>query len=163
MKKLYREKLARSKEYLKSLLKPDLHPRKISLSLALGIFVGITVPMGFQTLVLIPLSALFRCNFPISWGTTYISNPLTILPIYFVAGGIGEKLTGIHLSQAKLNGVITSPGFKSIMNLGGDTLAVIFIGSLLLGLLLSAATYFLSLEIITRHRNNVKQHSDSLL
>jgi uncharacterized protein len=155
--KLFKTLHLRGKEYFENLLKFDLPAYKISLSLALGIFIGLTIPMGFQTLIVLPIAILLRCNFPVAWGATAISNPFTILPIYIAAAFIGEKITGIKISLTEINYVIINPTTDNFRSLGHDTFIVLIIGTSIIGLVLSVIVYYISLILITKHREKIKQ------
>lgn len=76
-------------------------PLKLSLSLALGVFMAIVPIHGFQVLVLLLLTTAFPLNRPVAMvGVSISSAPL--LPFWIAAGvGVGE----ITLSGAFVNNV----------------------------------------------------------
>ena len=147
-------------ELLNNLLTLDLPVNKISQSLALGVFIGLTVPFGLQTLSVLPIVLLFRCNFPITWSGTLISNPFTVLPIYIAAVFVGERVTGIKVSFEEINNMINNPLLNSLGNFGFDTIMVLVSGTMVMGVVLSVTVYYLSFFLITWHRERIKQHSD---
>jgi uncharacterized protein (DUF2062 family) len=69
--------------------------RGIALGLAIGVFMGLLIPIAQ-----IPLSALLalalRANLPIAVVSTLITNPFTFAPLYFLAYRLGALLLGHH-------------------------------------------------------------------
>lgn len=140
------------KTFCKNLVSMKGNPSKIALSLALGIFVGVMMPMGFQVIIVVPLALVLNLNLLIALTATLISNPLTVLPLYFIIIQVGEFLTQINISWEKIEMVIEHPGMKNFLNLGYESLIVFFSGSITLGLATSTAIYFITLKIIRNHR-----------
>lgn len=67
--------------------------RSVAGGLAVGLFFGIVIPFG-QSLLAAMVAVLLRVNLPVAAGATFVTNPFTTLPIYFLAYKIGEVLTG---------------------------------------------------------------------
>ena len=57
-------------------------PHRIALGLAIGIFVTWTPTIGFQMVLTVVLSTLFRANKFVGVPFVWISNPLTVVAIY---------------------------------------------------------------------------------
>jgi uncharacterized protein (DUF2062 family) len=77
-----------------------LHPRLWHLNrrsaaggVAVGLFCGL-IPGPFQMLGAALCAIAFRINLPIALVTTLYTNPLTIVPLYFLAYGLGRLLLG---------------------------------------------------------------------
>lgn len=77
-----------------------LHPRLWHLNrhsaaggVAVGLFCGL-VPGPLQMFAAAILSVLFKVNLPLALVTTLYTNPLTIVPLYFVAYRLGRLLLG---------------------------------------------------------------------
>jgi uncharacterized protein len=77
-----------------------LHPRLWHLNrhsaagaVAVGLFCGL-IPGPFQMLGAAICALLFRVNLPLALFTTLYTNPLTIVPLYVVAFGMGKLLLG---------------------------------------------------------------------
>ena len=158
--KLFKSLHSKGREYFHNLLTLDLTSHKISQSLAVGIFIGLTIPMGLQMIAVLPLVFLFRCNLPLACGATLISNPFTILPIYITAVFIGERVTGIKISLREINYVINNPTINNFWNIGYNTLMVLVSGTVVIGMVFSVLVYYLALHLITKHREKIKQRSD---
>ena len=61
--------------------------------LAIGLFCGM-IPGPLQMLAAMSLAILFRVNLPVAVLGTFLSNPFTIVPLYFVAYIIGQWFVG---------------------------------------------------------------------
>lgn len=66
---------------------------KIAAGLAVGVFCGM-VPGPLQMISAIALTLLLRVNLPMALIGTFLTNPLTIVPIYMFAYGIGQSMLG---------------------------------------------------------------------
>lgn len=70
-----------------------INRRGIALGLAIGVFMGLLIPLAQ-----IPLSAVLaiavRANLPIAIASTLVTNPFTFAPLYYVAYRIGGMLVG---------------------------------------------------------------------
>lgn len=77
-----------------------LHPRLWHLNrhsaagaFAVGLFCGL-IPGPFQMLCAAILCVVLRVNLPLALVTTFYTNPLTIVPLYFVAYELGRLALG---------------------------------------------------------------------
>ncbi len=66
---------------------------------AVGLFVGIVPLVSFQTLMAIGLSILLGANLPIAFLVSWISNPLTILPLAYFTYYVGNWFLGSHYAS----------------------------------------------------------------
>lgn len=69
-----------------------LHRRSVAGGVAVGLFAGL-VPGPLQVLSSILLSILFRTNLPVAALTTLYTNPLTVVPLYYLAYQYGALVT----------------------------------------------------------------------
>jgi uncharacterized protein (DUF2062 family) len=69
-----------------------LHRRSVAGGVAVGLFAGL-VPGPLQILSGVGLSILFRVNLPVAALTTFYTNPLTIVPLYYLAYRLGSLVT----------------------------------------------------------------------
>lgn len=86
--------------WLKPFQSTLLHPRLWHLNrhsaagaVAAGLFCGL-IPGPLQMLGAAFCALIFRVNLPLSMFVTLYTNPLTIVPIYFIAYQLGRWLTG---------------------------------------------------------------------
>lgn len=120
-----------------------LHPRLWHLNrrsaaggVAVGLFCGL-IPGPFQMLGAALCAIVFRINLPLALVTTLYTNPLTIVPLYFVAYGLGRSLLG---GDAPF---VPPPAFdpSSLLAWLGQLGLPLVLGLLLLAALLAAAGY----------------------
>jgi len=70
----------------------------VARAFALGLFVAF-LPFPVHT-ALAPLAALLiRANVPVAFATIWISNPFTIVPIFFFAYWLGTVILGVPMSR----------------------------------------------------------------
>ncbi len=69
-----------------------LHRRSVAGGFAIGLFAGL-VPGPLQILTGVLLAIIFRVNLPVAALTTLYTNPLTIVPLYYVAYRYGALVT----------------------------------------------------------------------
>lgn len=75
-----------------------LNRHSVSGGLAVGLFCGL-IPAPFQILSACLMSIVFKVNLPVAVFGTFYTNPLTVVPIYLGAYGLGRWITGIHQGE----------------------------------------------------------------
>ena len=75
-----------------------LNRRSIAFGLAVGLFVGFMPILG-QMFVAAALAILVRVNLPIAVMAVWITNPITIAPIYFCSYQVGAYILEIPVSD----------------------------------------------------------------
>ena len=70
--------------------------RSVAGACAIGLFSAF-IPIPFQMVLAAGLAIIFRCNLPISVALVWVTNPITIPPLFFLAYKIGTILTDTHL------------------------------------------------------------------
>ena len=103
------------KEYLHKLVNLKASPAKIAFSIALGIFIGLLIPMGLQTFFIIPLAMFTGSNLILAYAATLVSNPFTVIPIYYFSVQVGSYFTKINFTWNEFNFVITNPTYSNII------------------------------------------------
>ena len=73
-----------------------LHRRSVAGATFIGLFCAF-LPIPFQMLIAAVLAVAFRCNLPISVMLVWITNPLTITPIFYFTYRLGVWLLDIQL------------------------------------------------------------------
>lgn len=138
-----------SNRWLRPFANTLLHPRLWHLNrhsaagaIALGLFCGL-IPGPFQALAAAAGCVLFRVNLPLAVVTTLYSNPLTIVPLYVLAYGLGSRVMGMST-----NGFVKPPDLGDLQFaqwLGELTGWMVGLGKpLALGLILLAAIFSLA-------------------
>ncbi|MGE4298603.1 MAG: DUF2062 domain-containing protein [Desulfovibrionaceae bacterium] len=127
-------------------LKASAH--SIALGMALGIFVGFLPIIPFQTVVVLTLALIFRAN-KITAGTfTFISNPLNLIPFYymlFVVGRFVLPFEGVAFNPDNL-------AMKDMIAAGWDFFLVMTAGGVLLGVPSAVVTYFVGRWCVLTYR-----------
>jgi uncharacterized protein (DUF2062 family) len=77
-----------------------LNRRSVSGAFGVGLFMA-WIPLPSQMLVAAALAILFRVNLPISVALVWITNPLTMPPLFFFAYKVGAWLLGVPLVVEK--------------------------------------------------------------
>ena len=109
--------------------------RAVCGGLWIGLFVGL-LPIPGQTIVSVLLALLLRVNVPLAALVIWISNPLTFVPIFYLAYKIGAIVLNVP----------TEP-FPDEIYLGwlaqqtATVIKPLFVGSLLMGLSISSMVY----------------------
>lgn len=117
---------------------PDLWSptrRSVADALALGLFVGF-MPIPFQMPLAAAAAVLLRVNLPVAVMAVWITNPLTITPILYVAHGIGVRILDVPADPVAAD---THAGW--LWHQTGRVWKPIAIGCLFLGAVSSALGY----------------------
>lgn len=77
-----------------SVLRLDDTPHRIALGVAIGFFVTWTPTVSVQMILVVALASVLKANKLVGVPFVWISNPLTIVPIYGPNYFIGSKLLG---------------------------------------------------------------------
>ncbi|HUO77226.1 MAG TPA: DUF2062 domain-containing protein [Thermodesulfovibrionales bacterium] len=123
-------------------------PHRISMAFALGIFIGISPLFGIHTILGISLAHLFRLNRFVTIIAVYVTNPWTIIPIYTFCTWVGAKCLGIKQILPDIDwGHIT---FSMLLKDLGPLLMPFLLGTVLIGLLASVASYVIIYRLLKR-------------
>lgn len=83
------------RDKLKEVVSTEDSPKKIAMSFATGIFIGMSPFVGFHTVLAIGAAWLFKMNKFVTIVGVYITNPWTTVPIYTFATWLGAKILGV--------------------------------------------------------------------
>lgn len=146
-----------TKNRFKSIFNSDLTSQQIALNFTVGILIGLIIPMGLQTIAVVLLCGIFKLNLVIVVFATLISNPFTVIFIYYSAFKLGDFFMQSGISWSLINDVLNNPNFNSILNISFDGIKVIYTGLFLESLLLCTFTYFFILYISKYIKNRRMQ------
>lgn len=79
---------------LHNVLHADDPPHRLALGAAIGIFITFTPTVGFQMVLIVFVSWLLRANKVIGLPLAWISNPLTMVPIFYFCYKAGAVMMG---------------------------------------------------------------------
>ena len=113
-----------------------LNRRSVSLAFAVGLFVA-WIPTPGQMAIAAVSAFYFRANLPISVALVWVTNPLTMPPMFYSAYIVGLITLGRDTPGADFEFTIDSV-LASLSDIGGPFL----FGCLILGIISSTAGYF---------------------
>lgn len=125
-------------------------PESIARGLAAGVFAGMFPLLGLQLFFGIALATVMRGHKLMAAAGTWVSNPLTYVPIYAFNFKVGQWLLGkdnMSLSEQILPQ-------QELMHLKGALLASMFVGCLAVGVVCAVGSYFICLWQIRRRRRH---------
>jgi uncharacterized protein (DUF2062 family) len=135
------------------------HPKEIARGIAVGVFAGWFPWMGLQMIFAVFFAFLVRGNKIAAAAATWVSNPLTYVPIFGFNYKVGEWLLGLRDSAVTEQSFEQSwQSFDSMMLLGWNFVITLFFGSFVVGIFATALSYFLSLRLIYRWRNRRRRY-----
>jgi uncharacterized protein len=76
---------------------------------AVGLFVGLGIPVGTQMMMLGLLRLMFKFNTIVAFACTWVNNPITLIPMYYGYYCLGSLMLGRH-------GIISAEEFQSLMS-----------------------------------------------
>lgn len=129
-------------------------PRAIATGLAVGVFAGLFPFLGMQSIMGICLAAIFRGSKVAAVAATWISNPLTYVPIFIFNYKVGKLILGVENTVPLPTDVESLASFRE---LGFTFAATLLTGCCVVGAIAAFVTYFYSLAILERIRENKKR------
>lgn len=128
----------------------------IALGTAIGMFIALTPTVGIQMLIVICFAfvtrPLFRFNQIASLITVYISNPLTMIPIYWFDYKVGTYYVGGSMNQKEFAKIFEFEGFsgwwETVKQLILEVGSPLIIGSLIVATFCSLVTYPIMLRLV---------------
>jgi len=155
------------------ILHADDTPHRLSLGIALGLFVAWTPTIGLQMLLVILLGSLFKANRRVGLPLVWISNPLTFVPIYYPNYLLGRFFLGQYLNRPELGYEQISNMLKNFRSFSyiithlfeaefwRETISLLmklgvelWVGSLLVAFILGGISYIVSYRIIVWYRTS---------
>lgn len=79
------------------LLSPDLwhlNRGSVAWAVSIGLFLA-WIPVPFQMIIAAGVAIVVRCNLPVAVALVWISNPVTVAPMFYSAHKLGEWMLGI--------------------------------------------------------------------
>ena len=150
-------------------------PHALALGLAIGVFVAMTPTIGAQMVIAAAIAASFRANKILAMAAVWISNPVTMLPIYSVNWQIGRYFVEAGMVddesavQAQITRIIERIGgmsnlflhlldkafWSEVLRLVWALGIELWIGSFLVGFVCALPSYLIARWIITAYRRHV--------
>ncbi len=156
----------RARRALRSIVTLHGSPEAIALGTAIGVFVAFTPTVGFQMMLGALLATLVGANRPAAMVPAWITNPLTIPPVYtltyfigrlFVGGPSVKEVYGRLLELVKSLGELSWLAFYEQLRLllatGVKVFVPMLIGGCILGAVCAAVSYPLMLRAVRAYHD----------
>lgn len=133
-------------------------PHSIALGIAIGVFVGLTPTVGMQMVISTIVSTFCNANRVAAISMVYITNPVTIIPVYSFIYLFGCKVTGtvpkgIRAVLHQINAQDSLIGkFSIVVSQGWAIQGPLWIGSVIIGLIAAFPSYILVKKMVVRYR-----------
>lgn len=157
---------------LRKIVHPHATAHDIALGTAIGVFIGLTPTVGLQMVIGVFIATLIGVSRIAAALPAWITNPVTIIPIYTFNYWVGTLLIPnapdierfrnelTQIREISMNGSFGS-ALMAILELGVDILVPLWIGCVLVGLVAALPTYPIMLRVVRRFREVIshKRHA----
>ncbi len=128
------------------------HPQAIARGLAVGVFAGCFPLFGLQTIIGVALAFLVRGSKLAAAAGTWISNPLTYIPLFAFNYKIGQLLLGAYTDETSQSQFIQNwESWSQMAESGADLVIILLLGSFVVGIGTSFIAYVFALQLLKRH------------
>ena len=143
---------------------------QIALGVAVGMFWGMTPTVGVQMMIVLAFYYLckpfFTFNVKAALVTVYISNPVTMLAIYWFDYEVGRLLVGGDLTKAELAAVLEysslAEWWETVRDLVGRVGLPMLVGSVAVGTASALAAYPLTRWLVVSWRGRAAATADGV-
>jgi uncharacterized protein (DUF2062 family) len=143
----------RFKDFCDRFLSLKGEPRAIAMGLAVGVFIGVTPTIPFHTALIILFGLLFKHNLTAAYlGSWLISNPLTVLILYFSQYELGRYLLGMTHDHL----VLTDYSLMSILSMGWQITLPLMTGGFVMAPFFALPAYFMTYRMLLSLRKESK-------
>jgi uncharacterized protein (DUF2062 family) len=157
-----RNLLIRLRPVLRWVIRLRSSPRAIAGGLAIGTFIAFTPTVGVQLILALFAATLFNMNRPASMIPVWITNPLTVAPIYTFNYWIGLKMWSgpplhevsgmfidISKTMAKLEFWNIKDQFMAILHMGWEILIPLILGSIAVGVVSGILVFIFTRKLLS--------------
>ncbi len=124
------------------------NPRAIARGVAAGAFAGSFPLLGMQTILGVAIASVTRGNKVVAAASTWISNPLTYVPLFALNFHIGRRL----LRLPKMDLPSSAVGTEEWMAMGMEVVSALLLGSFIVGIVFSILGYYIGLNVAEHMR-----------
>lgn len=125
-------------------------PAYIARGVATGVFAGCFPFLGLQSLMGVALAIIFKGSKVAAVASTWISNPLTYIPLFIFNFKVGKFLLRIDSMDSQ---DINFESWASFLELGSTVAVALILGSFVVGAIASVIAYFASFRFFKRLKN----------
>lgn len=153
------------RSWFRAMLMLDDSSHRIALGAAIGMFIAMTPTVGIQMVIVLTLALLtrrwFRFNKVAALLAVYVSNPLTVVPIYWFSYKLGTIYFPGSISRSEFEAIFQYDGLQewwaSITRLFVEVGVPLVAGSLVMATCCGLATYPIMLRVIRNLRRAERQ------
>ena len=128
-------------------------PVTLARGLAIGVFAGCFPFFGIQSIIGVLLATIVRGSKVAAVAGTWISNPLTYVPIYVFNYKVGKFMLGVDSISSQ---EIDFDSLANFMEFGSTFVIALLVGCSVVGAIFSVITYFVGLHFFQRLRTRRK-------
>jgi uncharacterized protein (DUF2062 family) len=161
------------RKFIVRLLELDDTPREIAWGIAIGVFIAMTPTVGIQMITIALLCTLFNGNRLAGVAMAWISNPLTVVPIYWLNYVIGSIiLRAPMISKAEIASLVDVKStsifgmfFEFLGNLGTMTAKAagpMFLGGVIVGIICAIPAYYITLPLFTKWKEAFRKEKETV-
>jgi len=142
-------------------------PEAIAMGAAIGVFVAFTPTVGFQMLIGALLATLVGANRPAAVIPAWITNPITIPPIFALTYWVGRLMLGgpdvsevygrlvdVVRGFGQLNFYAIHEHLLEFLKIGVEVYVPMMVGGVLVGAVCGGITYPLALRAVRTYRRS---------
>ncbi len=138
--------MKRVRSLLERFVRQEHSPKKLALTICLGMYIGLSPFIGFRTILTFLCGWLFTLDLAILFAASFfVHNPWTILPLYVLDHSVGQWFFGIF----NIDGVQLDPSWLEICSsfltkhtgISGLSLSAFLVGGNLIGVCISVMMY----------------------
>lgn len=148
-------------------LHTDDPPHAIALGVAVGVFVGFLPLVGFQTVIAIAVAALLGANKIVCVPLVWITNPVTMFPIYYGCLRLGQAITPWRTSTtddvkrlvdlANEGSLLDAAFWGKLVSFLGSVGVELWVGCIIVALAFGIPAYFATRSSVTSYRERRRQ------
>lgn len=160
------------RKFVVRILELDDTPREIARGIALGVFIAMTPTVGIQMIAIATVCTIAGGNRLAGVAMAWISNPLTIVPIYWLDYFIGSMILRTRMVtigeiaqvlDLKSTGIF-SMFFEFLGKLGNmavDLAGPMFLGGAILGIICAIPAYHVSVPLFTKWKEAFRKEKET--
>lgn len=139
-----------------SILTLQDNAHSIALGTAIGLFIAWTPTVGIHMVLVIGICLMLRANKVAGLIAVYLSNPITMVPMYWFAYWVGSRILDQELTYAELRSILNYQGWDGLKaafwRICVEFAGPMWLGGLLLAIVHAIPGYYAARWAIERYR-----------
>ena len=138
-------------------------PHSIALGTAIGLFIAWTPTVGIHMILVVAICLVLRANKTASLVAVYVSNPLTMLPMYWIDYLLGALVLDKRFTYDDMRQLLDFHGWNgfkhALWTLCVELAGPMWLGGLVLAMASAVPGYYLTRWGVVRFRSHIPQAS----